>query len=340
MDTKLKANGRGYYEIRYAEKTGTGQWVTRRVSCRTKSRTAAEAFRRAWLKEVLTGSLPAHTGGLLVSDLVSLYRDGHRGAGCQDWSLRPAEAYFGAVEPEGITVDALRDYEAERRGAGVASATVRRELGALRAALNWCAKHGKLERGRVPVFVMPPEGTPKESFLDEDQENEFYSLAMGLSMGKTRLDDLTLFVGLALDTAARAGAIEGLTWDRVDLKRGLIDFRDPLIPVSRKRRVVVPVGARLAPLLERAKRERTGNTVLEVPGAVAKRFMDWRKDTPTPWVTRHDLRRTWATLAARAGVDLWQIAGVLGDDIKTVMKHYAKHQPGYLRGAVDARFRS
>jgi integrase len=56
-----------------------------------------------------------------------------------------------------------------------------------------------------------------------------------------------------------------------------------------------------------------------------------RKATP------HTLRHTWATLAAQAGVPLWEIAGVLGDTLATVMKTYAHHCPDHLRGAVNFR---
>lgn len=39
---------------------------------------------------------------------------------------------------------------------------------------------------------------------------------------------------------------------------------------------------------------------------------------------------------AQAGVDLWEIAGVLGDTLATVEKTYAHHHPDYLRRAINA----
>ncbi|WP_167309522.1 hypothetical protein [Brevundimonas naejangsanensis] len=41
-----------------------------------------------------------------------------------------------------------------------------------------------------------------------------------------RTKHLLLFTRLALYTGARSGAILGLTWDRVDLERGVIDYRN------------------------------------------------------------------------------------------------------------------
>jgi integrase len=52
-------------------------------------------------------------------------------------------------------------------------------------------------------------------------------------------------------------------------------------------------------------------------------------------MTPHTLRHTWATLAARAGVDLYAIAGVLGDTLSTVEKNYLHHAPDHLRGAIN-----
>jgi hypothetical protein len=47
---------------------------------------------------------------------------------------------------------------------------------------------------------------------------------------------------------------------------------------------------------------------------------------------REAQRRTWA---AMRGVSHYDIADVLGDDYKTVEKHYWKYQPKFLRGAVE-----
>jgi integrase len=57
-------------------------------------------------------------------------------------------------------------------------------------------------------------------------------------------------------------------------------------------------------------------------------------------ISPHALRHTWATLASRAGIPLFQVAGVLGDSLPTVMRVYAHHSPEHLRGAVNFRLPS
>ena len=39
---------------------------------------------------------------------------------------------------------------------------------------------------------------------------------------------------------------------------------------------------------------------------------------------------------AQRGVPMWEIAGMMGDRIDTVEKHYLKHHPEYLRNASAA----
>jgi len=46
-----------------------------------------------------------------------------------------------------------------------------------------------------------------------------------------------------------------------------------------------------------------------------------------PWVTPHIMRHTFASLLASAGVSIYKIAKWLGDDVRTVQRHYAKLLP-------------
>jgi len=39
---------------------------------------------------------------------------------------------------------------------------------------------------------------------------------------------------------------------------------------------------------------------------------------------------------AQQGVNMWNIAGIMGDRVDTVEKHYLKHHPDYLKGATEA----
>ncbi len=341
METTLEKNRSGRWEIRWSEQIADGSWRSRTLSCRTKSRADAIAFRDAWVAGLKAEAAPGAVAPATptIAEIVGQYRIHHVEANSltatQDYSLRPVEALLGHLEPGQLTPKELLTYRKSRM---VKDGTLRREFGALLAALNWAVRQKIIDRGMIPTIDLPPEGQAVQTYLDAEDEAKFHAYAMGASIGKKAPARITLFVGLALDTAARKKAIEGLTWDRVNLKTRMIDFRDPSLRATKKRRGMVPISDRLLPLLEWAERTRVDEFVLPGGGAIRSAYETWVATTPYPDITPHDLRRTWATLAAMAGVPLIEIADVLQDTIEVVMKHYRVFQPNHLRGAVNARW--
>jgi site-specific recombinase XerD len=140
----------------------------------------------------------------------------------------------------------------------------------------------------------------------------------------------------------------------VDKAQGLIRF--DLAPAVRngssqvtgkrtkKRRVPVPIADWLRPVLEQAQRESVGPLVLDTDADV-RRGLEWaciaaarqHGNARFKEVTPHVLRHTAATHMTRAGVPLWEVAGVLGDTMATVQRVYAHHCPEHLRAAVGHR---
>jgi integrase len=140
--------------------------------------------------------------------------------------------------------------------------------------------------------------------------------------------------------------VETLEWRQVDLKAGVIRFADEGNGKvrKRKRRVTVPISARLMEKLIEWKSEAVSELVLDTQVDVFRYWIpliaEAARVSGDPSIidlTPHDLRRTWATLAAKAGVSMWDIAGILGDSLPVVIKHYAHHSPDYLRKAVNFR---
>ena len=245
----------------------------------------------------------------------------------QAYSLSPILDHFGKERPDQLTPSAIKVYRVWRHVGGTAQSTVRKELAALVAALNWASGKLILE-GPWPTIDLPPMPPPKDLWLDEIQEDNFLRLAAAQPQSRVHR-----FVAIALDTAARKTAIEKLTWDRVDLATGKIDFRYGT--VTKKRNTVVPISTRLESVLFDAAYKMGPNPYVIGQGSIRKAFETFVGRTPYPWVTPHVLRHTWGTLAARRGVDLWKIAGVMGDTLATVEKNYLHHCPEHLRDAVE-----
>lgn len=339
-DAKLVLNAQGYWELRWSERAEDGSgWRSKRVSTRTHDRDQAEAFRREYL--TAQQDTARRPGGPVptVGDIIDEYLRGRADVGdSQKLVLARVRRALGGLVLAELNEPRLAAFAA---GRGISGPSLRRELGALIAAINRAVKTRAVRPEDVPYIELPPMGAPRDLWLDETQEAEYYALAMDNSKGSSRLTRVTRFVALALDTAARKEAIHELTWDRVDLARGLVDFRVPGQVQTNKRRVPIPVSDRLAPVLARAYedwvREGKPDPYVIGQGDIRSAFETWRETTPYPWATAHVLRHTWATLAARAGVPIWQIAGVLGDDPRTVEKNYLHHCPEHLRDAVNRR---
>jgi integrase len=344
-DTRLERSPKtGYWEIRWTEPGPPPR--TRTHSCRTKDRALAEQVRENWVKTCV--GVVATTRDVTVGWLIREYRVHHIAAmhkgATQDWSLRPVERNFDLVTLSQLVAVVIQTYIRVRtRVDGVSNSTVRRELGALRAVLSWADKNNLLPAGsRVPHIPLPPEGNPRTVVLTLANRDKVWDAAVRRwrMTAPRSIDRTALFVLIALATGSRARAIETLTWDRVDFGTKTIDFRDPGVRVTKKRRVAVPIADKLyAILLEEWEgwgRPKSG-PVLGHTGSTRKGFETFMAALGLAGVTRHDLRRTWATLAAQAGVPMWEIAGVLGDTVETVTKHYAHHSPGHLRAAVNAR---
>lgn len=327
--TRLETNRSGFWEIRWTEtdkRTGKGR--TRSVSTRTADRHTAEKVRRDFLRADAEEAIRA--GGVSVGVLFDAYAAAAaaRGVGpTQVVCLAHLKTYFGSMEPAELTPDAVLDY---RKSRGVADSTVRRELNTLTAVLGWAAKHKKI--AAAPEIDLPPEGAARAVFLDEALEGELFALASVQTErarpgAARRLSRAARFICIGLDTGARKAAIEGLTWDRVDLARGVIDFRDPGQRVTRKRRIATPITTRLLPVLTRAAAERRPRDefVLDNNGNIRKAWANFMTLHGFEAVTPHVLRHTRITLLLRAGVSIWDVSALVGASPAVIQDVYGHH---------------
>lgn len=249
-----------------------------------------------------------------------------------DQSVRPSlYSYFGNWTIAAIDKAACETYATKRTGAGASRATVHTELGLLRTALLWAAKAKWIPE--APEIERPGRGEPRDRWLTSDEARRLIAAATARHM--------KLFIQIALHTGARKGAILGLTWDRVSLDLGRIEFKEPGLETGRKRRPMVAVHPDLLESLRAAHAIRTSDYVIEWAGErvqnVKHGFSEACQRAGLSDVTPHTLRHTAATWAAQGGAPMWEIAGMLGHASVTVTEQvYAKHHPDYQRQAVSA----
>ena len=249
-----------------------------------------------------------------------------------DQAPRPAlYAYFGNWTVNGIDREACRKYAAQRALEGMKPATIYSELGILRTALRRARDDRWISE--IPTIELPGRGVPRERWLTAEEAADLLDAAVA--------PHIRLFIEIALYTGARKGAILGLTWNRVSFDLARIDFADPGLAVTRKRRPTVPIRPGLLKALRDAYEIRTSDYVVEWAGGrvgnVKHGFAEACVRAGLTNVTPHTLRHTAATWAAQAGAPMREIAGMLGHTTTDITERvYAKHHPDYLSKAASA----
>jgi integrase len=305
----------------------------RRISTGCTDRTEAELVLSHYLNELSRPQLKV----ISVASILERYLQNRRsrnipGFARLEWAHKPLVRLIGDKPPASITEALCRGYSDRRRKEGVANSTVRTELQALRAALRWAKEPEIGLIGEVPKITMPERPDARVRWLTRYEADRL--------LAACRAAHIRLFVTIALNTGARSGAILGLTWDRVDLENRLVDFREPGLARTKKRRVPAAINDTLFAALTDAKAMNTTGHVIEWAGSPVARikhaFHDAAIRAGLTGVTPHVLRHTVVTWQLQAGVPVWEVAGFVGMDADTVQQVYGHHHAEHTRRAARA----
>jgi integrase len=230
-----------------------------------------------------------------------------------------------------LTEADCQGYVESRRALGRSDSTIWSELSRLRSALKWAENKRLIDR--APKIWIPAPAPPRDKRMTKPQVKAFIDACA--------LPHVKLFAVLAATTGARMGAILSLTWDRVDLDRGLIHYADPTLPKTKKGRATAPINALAREALLEAHRGATTPFVIEWAGqrvkSIKKGLANAGARAKLPWVTAHVFRHSTASILAESGVSMGEIAAMLGhSNTRMVESVYAKFSPTYLRKAAES----
>lgn len=250
--------------------------------------------------------------------------------------------HFGNMATNIISTTDVQNYCILRRkgqiGRTANNGTLDRELRILMAAMRFAAKRLRIpEADIVPdiasAFPRPPQG--KKIWLTITEMDYMLQMAKGNRQTPSRI---YRFCMIGFYCGQRKSAILQLrTKEQINLKTGIIDFNPPGRPQTKKMRPIVPIADDLMPLVQQVM--ETGDEYFcGHPGSIRSNFEGLVKKCGFEKnITPHVLRHTYATQALQNGISIWDVAGVLGDDPKTVQEHYGHHCPEYLQKAVNFR---
>ena len=254
-------------------------------------------------------------------------------------------AFFGDVTLAEVTPSRVSAYKAHLREKGLAPASINSQRGFLRHAFKkavleweWLDSNPVENVGRERVR----NARDRWLTLEEEQGLIEASLIHVTGRGNTLeprywLREIVVF---ALNTGMRQDEILSLRWPDVDL------FRKTAMVVRSKNgeKRTVPLNLRVFGLLK-AKAKASDATSGYVFASEAETkilapnlhrgFYGALKRSGITDFRFHDLRHTFATRLAQAGVDLYKVARLLGHKDIKMTQRYAHHYPESLRDGVE-----
>jgi integrase len=175
----------------------------------------------------------------------------------------------------------------------------------------------------VPKIRLEREPQGRLRWLTEDEIKKLLE-----ACGKSRNRDLRAAVVLAINTGLRRSELLGLTWDRIDLSRGVIRLE---LTKSGKRREV-PLNAESYAVLVSLGPKDTGRVFRKQ--SLRKAYENAVSNAKLDDVNFHTLRHTFASWAVMRGVSLKELQELLGHSSLAMTMRYAHLAPERLRSAV------
>ena len=212
-----------------------------RRSLKTADRAIAEKRLREWLDEldaIAWGEKPrrsyAETEERFIREHLTTLRP--RGAERYGSSLKHLSEPFGGLMLHQITSGTMADFETKRRTEGARPGTIRRDLACLSSMMTSAVDWEWIDINPVPAYLRRrakrglKEAPPRTRYLREDEEPKLLDAAIA---------SVRATIILAIDTGLRRDELFGLTWQQVDLARGVI-VTTTLTKSGRQRTVPCP----------------------------------------------------------------------------------------------------
>lgn len=234
-----------------------------------------------------------------------------------------------------------------RKGIRGGKVTSNRCLAVLQKAMNFAVSEGILDRPSNPVAGVPRfKEYRKEHYLDIDQVGMLRSAIKNARKLRSENSAALDAIELLLLTGGRKSEINCLVWEEVDFENECLKLRDSKTGARK-----IALCSRAQQILKRRSITRRKSITHVFPGCQDDAPVSLRK----PWdrlkraaqigreYSLHTLRHTYATLAAAAGVNAWELKDLLGhQSIETTSIHVkvAERQTHQNAQAISSLLRS
>jgi integrase len=248
-------------------------------------------------------------------------------------AVKHLTAIMGRFKLQDVDLSTCKIYTRKRKEKNVCDATIARELGVLKAAARFAVKWKMINPDKIPIIEIPGNLPKRQVWLLKDELDKILNIA------KREDFKLYAFIEILYCTASRRKAIEELEWSQVNFEThdrpGVIFLDKPDNIITKKRRPPVPIVPAVANALDILWKNKTssfsvfGNKVdrLRQFQQILKRAglerVPERDGRPAGKITPHVLRHSRATHLLEAGMPIYTVAQLLGDNPLTVQRTYA-----------------
>lgn len=313
-----------------------------RRSTATTERKEADALEAKWKLEAFRqnqwGEQPSRSFDELMLAYLKATAGEKRSHDRDLYSVKNLRKVFRGRDLGTVMAADVNHYITQRREAGVAPATINREIGLLSSALNWARR--ELD-WNIPNSIQGRKLKVSDARVRWITREEA-SVLLNAAKDGPKTEHLFDFIRFALNTGMRRGEILGLEWRRVDLKENLVylgaqhqkNAKLGSVPLNGNARAAllsrVSFRAKHCPGSHWVFAHKNGDRI----GSVRKGFTSTCERAGIDDFRVHDLRHTCAAWLVQSGVSLREVAELLRhSDIRITMR-YAHLAPENVRAAV------
>lgn len=244
-------------------------------------------------------------------------------------SSKPLIGFFGKYRLDAITPGLVEKFKLFRSGE-ISTAGTNRDLAALRLMLNFAVRHGYVARNPVLGVKFMPEGPGSQRIVSHEEQQRYLAKANPL------LRDVAVLI---LETGMRPEEVYTIRIENVHLAKGYL-----LVPSGKTRfaRRNVPLTERAGQVLKHRIAEAKSAYVFphrhdpkKALTTVHKAHEDaLQRADVTSRFRLYDLRHTYGSRSAMAGVDLPTLKELMGHSHISTTMRYVHPTPEHKREAV------
>lgn len=259
--------------------------------------------------------------------------------------VKDMKEFFGDKLLKNVTPSLISDYKAKCREEGLSAASINHRRTLLHRAFKLAVREWEWSQTNpVEKVSRDKVRNERDRWLTREEENRLIEncvLHPTLKENKTEprywLQEVVVF---ALNTGMRQDEILSLEWPNVDL------FRKTVTVMRSKNgeKRTIPLNQKTFELLKEKAKVRhirssyvftseTGTKILR--RNLLRAFYNVLERAKIEDFRFHDLRHTFATRLAQAGVDIYKIAKLLGHKDIKMTQRYSHHYPESLRDGVE-----